>query len=106
MEVFAEGLTAVFPLSIYSLHLARYLVQKFNAMTAVLKLHIYSKQRVISFLQKSLSEHRTERMIIEEFERSLLQIIQMANKSRGEINLVIRALLRSDITFAVRLLLI
>jgi len=30
----------------------------------------------------SLSEQKTERMIIEEFERSLLQIINMANKPR------------------------
>ena len=37
-------------------------------------------------LQKNLSEQKAERLIIDEFERSLLQIIQMANKSKGEID--------------------
>ena len=47
--------------------------------------------KVFKFLfgQKNLSEQKAERVIIDEFERSLLQIIQMANKSKGEVRLEI-----------------
>lgn len=41
-------------------------------------------------MQKKLSEQKAERLIIDEFERSLLQIIQMANKSKGEIKGLLR----------------